>query len=102
MVFETAGKKVTTSQTSYLARRVVSVVIVGNVQGDVPFNFRNLCTAEIELETTKRYCNAFEKCLSAINTGSIPAEKLNLIIDNIFRLSSVTSLCHKSKPVVPS
>ena len=89
VVFETAGNKVTTSQTSYLARRGGTIVIVGNVQGDVPFNFRNLCTAEIELETTKRYCNAFEKCLSAINTGSISAEKLNLIIDNIFPMDDI-------------
>lgn len=56
---------------SISARRGGTIVIVGNVQGDVPFYFRNLCTAEIKLKTTKRYCNDFQVCLSTIATGGL-------------------------------
>lgn len=89
VVFETAGSRITTTQTSYLARRGGTIVIVGNVQGDVSFNFRNLCTNEIELKTIKRYCNVFQVCLAAIKNGQIPVEKLNSIVDNVFDLDDV-------------
>ena len=89
IVFETAGNRVTTAQTSYLARRGGTIVIVGNVQGDVPFYFRNLCTAEIELKTTKRYCNDFQVCLSAIATGGIPVAKLEKIVDRIYPIEEI-------------
>lgn len=86
VVFETAGSKITTSQTSFLARRGGTIVIVGNVTGDVPFNFRNLCTSEIQLKTTKRYCNDFQVCLDAVQSGGIPIEKLKCIVDKVFPL----------------
>lgn len=89
VVFETAGNKITTAQTSSIARRGGTIVIVGNVQGDVPFNFRNLCTAEIELKTTKRYCNSFQKCISAVKAGGIPVEKLKKIIDCVYDIDDI-------------
>ncbi|MBQ9393142.1 MAG: NAD(P)-dependent alcohol dehydrogenase [Oscillospiraceae bacterium] len=89
VVFETAGNRVTTAQTSWIAKRGGTIVIVGNVQGDVPFHFRNLCTAEIQLKTIKRYCNDFQVCLSAINNGGIPVEKLEKIVDRIYPLEEI-------------
>jgi len=89
VVFETAGNPITTAETSWIARRGGTIVIVGNVQGDVPFRFRNLCTAEIELKTTKRYCNDFEPCLTAIATGLIPVAALDRIVDRIYPLDDI-------------
>lgn len=50
-VFETAGSKVTAAQASYLVRRGGTIVMVGNIVGDVAFNFRNLYLKEADVKT---------------------------------------------------
>ncbi len=84
VVLETAGSKITASQTTKMMRRGGIIVIVGNVLGDVPFNFRDIARTEGVVKIARRYCNDFEACLGAIQTGGIPAEKLERIVDKVF------------------
>lgn len=84
VVLETAGSKITASQTTRLLRRGGTIVIVGNVLGDVPFNFRNISRIEGTVKVARRYCNDFQVCLGAIQNGGIPAEKLECIVDAVY------------------
>jgi L-iditol 2-dehydrogenase len=84
VVLETAGSKITASQTTLLMRRGGTIVIVGNVLGDVPFNFRNIARTEGTVKVARRYCNDFQACLGAIANGGIPAEKLERIVDAVY------------------
>ena len=84
VVLETAGSKITTSQTTSIMRRGGTIVIVGNVLGDVPFNFRNIARIEGTVKVARRYCNDFQACLGAIANGGIPAEKLERIVDAVY------------------
>lgn len=86
IVFETAGSKVTVGQTSFLVRVGGTIGIVGNVQGEVEFNFRNVSTREAQIKTTKRYCNDFQVCLDVVRNGGIPKDKLKKIVDKVFDL----------------
>ena len=84
VVLETAGSKITASQTTKLLRRGGTIVIVGNVLGDVPFNFRDISRIEGTVKVARRYCNDFAVCLGAIQNGGIPAEKLERIVDAVY------------------
>ncbi len=84
VVFETAGSKITASQTTKMLRCGGTIVIVGNVLGDVPFNFRDIARIEGTVKVSRRYCNDFQTCLGAIKNGSIPAEKLERIVDAVY------------------
>ena len=66
VVLETAGSKITASQTTKILRRGGTIVIVGNVLGDVPFNFRDISRIEGTVKVARRYCNDFQICLGAI------------------------------------
>lgn len=83
-VLETAGSKITASQTTKILRRGGTIVIVGNVLGDVPFNFRDISRIEGTVKVARRYCNDFQTCLSAIQNGGIPAAKLERIVDAVY------------------
>jgi L-iditol 2-dehydrogenase len=84
VVFETAGNRHTAAQTSFLVRTGGLVVIVGNVLGDVPFNFRNLMLKEADVKTIWRYQNVFPDCADMVSRGGIAAENLRRIVDGIF------------------
>jgi L-iditol 2-dehydrogenase len=84
VVLETAGSKITASQTTKILRRGGTIVIVGNVLGDVPFNFRDISRIEGTVKVARRYCNDFSICLGAIQNGGIPANKLEKIIDKVY------------------
>ena len=84
VVLETAGSKITASQTTKILRRGGTIVIVGNVLGDVPFNFRDISRIEGTVKVARRYCNDFQACLGAIQNGGIPAEKLERIVDAVY------------------
>lgn len=71
VVFETAGSKVTASQTSYLVRRGGTIVIAGSVLGDTPFNFRNLSVLEATLKTIWRYRNIYPEAIQQVSSGRI-------------------------------
>jgi len=84
VVLETAGSKITASQTTKILRRGGTIVIVGNVLGDVPFNFRDISRIEGTVKVARRYCNDFQICLGAIQNGGIPADKLERIVDKVY------------------
>ena len=84
VVLETAGSKITTSQTTKILRRGGTIVIVGNVVGDVPFSFREIGRLEGTIKVARRYCNDFQVCLGAIANGGIPAEQLERIVDAVY------------------
>lgn len=89
VVLETAGSKITASQTTKLLRRGGNIVIVGNVLGDIPINFRDIARGEGTIKVARRYCNDFEICLGAIQNAGIPAEKLELIVDKVYDFEEV-------------
>ncbi len=84
VVFETAGNRRTASQTTSLVRTAGLVVIVGNVLGDVPYNFRNMMLKEADVRTIWRYQNVFPACADMVSRGGIRAEDLRSIVDGVF------------------
>lgn len=71
VVFETAGNKVTASQTSGLLKRGGTIVMVGNIVPDVSFSFRNLYLKEGEIKAVFRYRNIFPEAIEQIASGRI-------------------------------
>ena len=67
VVFETAGNKITAYQTSQLVRRTGKIVLVGNIHGDVAYNFRNLAVKEASLIAMWRYHNNFPEAIEALS-----------------------------------
>jgi L-iditol 2-dehydrogenase len=49
VVFETAGIAATAAQTGYIVKRGGTIVMVGNIFGDVPFSFRNIYVKEAQV-----------------------------------------------------
>lgn len=84
VVFETAGNRHTAAQTTELVRRGGQIVMVGNIIGDVAFNFRNLALKEADVKTIWRYRNVFPETADMIATGSIQREALGSIVDGLF------------------
>lgn len=76
VVFETAGNKITAAQTGYLVKRGGTIVMVGNIVGDVPYNFRNLYLNEAEIKAVFRYRNVFSTALYEISSGRIDVKKI--------------------------
>lgn len=71
LVFETAGTNTTASQTGYIVRRGGTIVMVGNIPGETPFNFRNLTINEATLKTVFRYRNIYPTAIDEISAGRI-------------------------------
>ena len=84
VVFETAGNRHTASQTTSLVRTGGMIVMVGNILGDVAFNFRNLALKEADVRTIWRYQNVFPDVADMISTGGIKSEDLRSIVDGVF------------------
>lgn len=72
VVFETAGSRHTAYQTSLLVRTGGTIVLVGNIIGDITFNFRNMTLKEADLKTVWRYRNIYPAAIDAIAKGTIP------------------------------
>jgi L-iditol 2-dehydrogenase len=71
IVFETAGSKVTASKTGSVLKRGGVVVMVGNVEGQTPFDFMELMYKEGEIRTIYRYKNNFPTTIEAVASGGI-------------------------------
>lgn len=84
VVLETAGNRQTASQTTRIVRTGGVIVMVGNIIGDVAFNFRNIAPKEADVRTIWRYRNVFPVCIDMVRSGGIPAEKLGSIVDGVF------------------
>ena len=71
IVFETAGNP----ETAALAGRVLSrggvIVMVGNINGQTPFDFMDLMYKEGEIRTIYRYCNNFRTAIQAVSSGQL-------------------------------
>lgn len=93
VVFEDAGNKVTTAQTSAVVRTGGTIVIAGNPIGDIPFNFRNLTLREARLATVWRYCNEYPRIINAIAKGSLPAKEL---VTDLFPFAQVRDAFDKA------
>ncbi len=89
VVLETAGNKFTASQTTSVVRRGGLIVMVGNIIGDVAFNFRNLALKEADVKTIWRYQNVFPEIVDMIATGGIKSEDLSKIVDGVFELDDI-------------
>lgn len=92
-VFETAGSKATAAQTGYLVRRGGNIVMVGNIVGDVAFNFRNLYLKEADVKTVFRYRNQYPVAIQRIASGMIPVKE---IVSDIFDFEDVGKALEKA------
>lgn len=76
VVFETAGNKVTASQTSKLLKRGGTIVIVGNIVDEVSFSFRDLYLNEGEIKAVFRYRNIFPEAIQQVAAGRIQVKDI--------------------------
>lgn len=71
IVFETAGNKNTAQLTPALIKRGGCIVLVGNINDEVPMKFMDLMYKEGEIRTIYRYTNNFEQTINAVATHKI-------------------------------
>ena len=76
VVFETAGIAATAAQTSYIVKRGGTIVMVGNVFGDVPFSFRNIYVKEAQVRGVFRYHSTYPMAIEAVMSGKIDIRKI--------------------------
>lgn len=84
VVFETAGSCVTAAQTSKLVKRGGTIVVVGNVLGEVSYSFRDLYLNEAEIKAVFRYRNVFPEVIHQVASGRIDPEG---VISDVFGFS---------------
>lgn len=94
MVFETAGNKITTMQTSDLVKRGGTVVLVGMApDATVPYDFGTLMGKEATIKTVFRYRNIYPTAIEAVANGIIPIKN---IVTDTFRLEDTAKAMHYS------
>ncbi len=71
VVFETAGSRVTATQSGKLVGRCGVIVMVGNINGETPMDFIDLMYKEGEIRTIYRYKNNFPTAIAAVAEGKI-------------------------------
>ena len=76
VVFETAGSPKTAAMTEKLLKRCGIIVMVGNVNGQTPYEFMDLMYKEGEIRTIYRYKNNFDKALSLVSSNSVDLKKM--------------------------
>lgn len=76
VVFETAGIAATAAQTSYIVKRGGTIVMVGNIFGDVPFSFRNLYIKEAQIKSVFRYHSTYPTAIEAVASGRIDIKSI--------------------------
>jgi L-iditol 2-dehydrogenase len=81
IVFETAGSKTTASKSGSILKRGGVIVMVGNVEGQTPFDFMDLMYKEGEIRTIYRYKNNFPTPIEALASGAIDVKG---IVSDIF------------------
>ena len=80
-VFETAGNRVTASQTVDMAQRGGTIMMVGNVVGQTPFNFQRFTNKELQVRSIFRYRNIFPTAIAAVASGQID---ITHIVSSVF------------------
>ena len=72
VVFETAGAEATIKQTSLLAKRGGTVVLVGLAAKDtIEYNFMQVMMKELKIKSVFRYRNLYPVAIQAIANGNI-------------------------------
>lgn len=75
VVFETAGSRVTSAQTTRLVMRGGRIMIVGTVPGEVPINFLSI-NREVRIQTVFRYANNYPMTIDAIASGKFDVKSM--------------------------
>ncbi len=77
VVFETAGSDITIRETPYLVKRGGTIVLVGLAsQNEINFDFMQIMTKEVQIQSVFRYCNLYPAAISAISSGQIQVNDL--------------------------
>jgi len=72
VVLETAGNKATMHETSFVATRGGTIVLVGLAPEDeIVYNFANVLSKELTIKSVFRYCNLYQTAVNAISNGTI-------------------------------
>lgn len=71
-VFETAGNPVTAAMTASLVSRGGKIIMVGNIHGNVPFDFFTINNKEADILSIFRYKNIYPMAIDAVAEGKIP------------------------------
>jgi len=84
MVYETAGNKITTAQTSALVKRGGTIVLVGMAPDPtISYDFGAVMGKEATIKTVFRYRNIYPSAIAAVAAGMIPIKK---IVTDSFKL----------------
>lgn len=86
VVFETAGIAATAAQTSYVVKRGGTVVVVGNIFGEVPYSFRNIYIKEAQIKGVFRYHSTYPTAIEAVASGRIAVGQ---IVTGIYAFADV-------------
>lgn len=70
-VFETAGSRHTVAQSINIVKRGGTIMIIGNVVGETPFDFQKLVDKEVTILSNFRYRNIYPVAIDAIASGRI-------------------------------
>ena len=81
VVFETAGSRATAAMTGKMLKRCGTIVLVGNVSGETPYEFMDLMYREGEIRTIYRYKNNFPLAISSVASGRV---KLTPMVSEIY------------------
>lgn len=77
MVFETAGNRITTAQTSRLVKIGGTIVLVGMAPDPkVMYDFGPLSNKEATIKTVFRYRNIYPTAIEAVSGGIIPIKEI--------------------------
>lgn len=77
IVIETAGNKITIGQTSHMAKRGGTVVLVGlAAEDEINYNFAKVMNKELTIKSVFRYRNLYQIAVNAIASGSIDVKKI--------------------------
>lgn len=98
MVYETAGNKITTAQTSKLVKRGGTIVLVGMAaDATIAYDFGTVMSKEATIKTVFRYRNIYPSAIQAVAAGLI---SIKSIVTNTFKLEDTAeamdySVTHK-------
>jgi L-iditol 2-dehydrogenase len=77
VVIEAAGNKVTVAQTPFLVRQGGLILLVGmTAEEEITYNFGQIMAKEARIKSQFRFVNTFPKAIAAVESGSIPLEKI--------------------------
>lgn len=93
VVFETAGNQKTAAQTEKYLKRCGIIVLVGNVNGQTPYEFMDLMYKEGEIRTIYRYKNNFGTAISMVSAGKVDLESM---VTEVYPFSRVQEAFERS------